>query len=86
MNKKIKKLRLELKWNKKIQDFEIIYPLGVNTKNDSFILRDAINFDKIREMHSRGYNFETLKVCLDVDEAHPHFAALFPTAAKSRLG
>ena len=84
MKKKSQKIRLELKWNKKIDDFTVNYPLGVNTKNDSLALLDAIYLEKIRKMHTRGYSFESLKITLDVDEEHPCFPAFFPTLATKK--
>jgi hypothetical protein len=77
---------LELKWNNKTQDFEVKYPLGVNTKNDSLALLGAIDLASIRSMHSRGYRFESLKITLDADESHPHFKAFFPTLSQDKAG
>ena len=81
------KNKLKVRWFKGRKELVYTYPCGINTKEDNyFIMEDVFNRKFIKEMKERGYDIETLKFEIKVDEKSSIFKNKFPALYKLFMG
>ena len=79
----MKENKLRAKWSKREKDIIINYPLGIQTNCDmGYLFYDVFTKEFKKEMKERGYDIETLKFEIKVDEKGERFKEKFPTLSK----